>query len=258
MNEGGVIGKLARGLAARSGVLSAWILVNDAAVADALARESFDAVTLDMQHGGVDFVGAARAILAVALAGKPTIVRIPVGDFACASHLADAGAAAIIAPMINSADDARLFAEFMKFPPLGRRSWGPRAALSLSGLIGPAYLHSANAMTLAIAMIETREALDALDEILTTPGIDGVFVGPADLSIALSGGSIVDPHCAEVDAALSRVLERAGALGKFAGLFCPDGASAKAALARGFALCSASNDLTLLRAAARLELAAAR
>ena len=258
MSEGGVIGKLARGLSARSGVLSAWIGVNDAAVADALARESFDAVTLDMQHGGVDFVGAARSILAVALAGKPTIARIPVGDFACASRLADAGAAAVIAPMINSAEDARRFAEFIKFPPLGRRSWGPRAALALTGLIGPAYLHSANAMTLAIAMIETREALEALDDILTTPGIDGVFVGPSDLSIALNRGAVVDPHGADVEAALSRIVERAHAHGKFAGLFCVDGARAKAALARGFGLCSVSTDLILLRAAARLELAAAR
>jgi 4-hydroxy-2-oxoheptanedioate aldolase len=258
MSEGGVIGKLARGLSDRSGVLSAWIGVNDAAVADALARESFDAVTLDMQHGGVDFVGAARSILAVALAGKPTIARIPVGDFAGASRLVDAGAAAVIAPMINSAEDARRFAEFMKFPPLGRRSWGPRAALALTGLIGPAYLHSANAMTLAIAMIETREALEALDDILGTPGIDGVFVGPSDLSIALNRGAVVDPHGADVEAALSRIAERAHAHGKFAGLFCLDGARAKAALARGFGLCSVSTDLILLRAAARLELAAAR
>ena len=258
MGESGVIGKLAQGLAAGSGVLSAWVGVNDAAVADALAREAFDAVTLDMQHGGVDFVGATRAILAVALAGKPTIVRIPVGDFAGASRLVDAGAAAIIAPMVDGADDARRFVEFMKFPPLGRRSWGPRAALALSGLIGPAYLHSANATTLAIAMIETREALSALDEILGAPGIDGAFIGPFDLSIALSGGSIVGSDGAEVEAALSRVVERARAHGKFAGLFCSDGARAKAAFARGFALCSASTDLMLLRAAARLELAAAR
>ncbi len=91
-------------------------------------------------------------------------------------------------------------------------------------------------MTLAIAMIETREALDALDEILATPGIDGVFVGPSDLSIALNRGAVVDPHGADVEAALSRIVERAHAHGKFAGLFCFDGARAKAALARGFAL----------------------
>jgi 4-hydroxy-2-oxoheptanedioate aldolase len=258
MNEGGVIGKLAHDLKAGKGVLGAWIGVNDPAVADALAREAFDTVVLDMQHGGFDFVGATRAIAAVALAGKPTIVRVPVGDFASASRLADAGASAIIAPMINSASDARSFADFMKFPPLGQRSWGPRAALSLSGLIGPAYLHSANAVTLAIAMIETRAALEALDDILGTPGIDGVFVGPSDLSITLNNGAVVDPHGAEVEAALAKVVERAKAHGKFAGLFCIDGPRAKTSLARGFSLCSVSTDLLMLRTAARLEIAAAR
>jgi len=257
MSDGGVIGSLAKRL--RGGhVLSAWIGVNDSAVADALARESFDAVTLDMQHGGVDFVGATRSISAIALAGKPTIVRVPVGDFASASRMLDAGAAAIIAPMINTAEDARRFAEFVKFPPLGGRSWGPRAALALSGFVGPAYLHSANAISLSIAMIETRRALDALDDILATPGIDGVFVGPADLSIALSGGGAVDPHGAEVVAASTHVVERAKAHGKFAGIFCNNGARAKSALARGFSLCTISTDLALLREAARLEIAAAR
>ena len=76
-----VIGKLAQGLR-EGGVYSAWVGINDAQIAEALAREDFDAVTLDMQHGSVDLVGAARAILSVALAGKPTVVRIGVGDFA--------------------------------------------------------------------------------------------------------------------------------------------------------------------------------
>ena len=258
MSDGGVIGKLAHGLADRRGVSAAWVGVNDAAIADALAREAFDAVVIDMQHGGVDFLGATQSILAVALAGKPALVRIPVADFALASRLADAGAAAIIAPMINDAADARRFAEFVKFPPLGARSWGPRAAMALSGFVGPAYLHSANALTLAIAMIETREALASLDAILATPGVDGVFVGPSDLSIALHRGDVVDPHDAEVDRAMVEIAARVAAHGKFAGLFCMDGRRAKAAAERGFALRSVSTDLYLLRAAARAELAAAR
>jgi 4-hydroxy-2-oxoheptanedioate aldolase len=257
MSEGGVVGKLASALR-EGGVYSAWIGLNEPGVAEALAREGFDAVTLDMQHGGVDFVGAGRAIQSISLCGKPTIVRVGVGDFPMASRVADAGAAAVIAPMINSAEDARRFADFMKFPPLGRRSWGPRSALALTGLIGPAYLHGANAITLAIAMIETREAVDALDEIIGTPGIDGVFVGPSDLSITLSDGGIVDPHGAHLEAALTKIAAAAKAHGKFAGLFCFDGARAKAARARGFALTSISSDLLLLRSAARAELAAAR
>jgi len=257
MSDGGVIGKLKRQIDA--GVaFSAWAGLNDPFVAETLAREGFDTVTLDMQHGGVDYLGAARAIQAVAAAGKPTVVRVPLGDFATASRLADAGAAAVIAPMIDSATDARRFAEHMKFPPLGRRSWGPRAALSLSGLSASDYLQAANGFTLAMAMVETREALAALEDILNTPGIDGVFIGPADLAIALSDGASADAHGAPVNGEVDRIVARARRHGKFAGLFCADGARAKWAREHGVAFITVASDQLLMRAAARSELAIAR
>src|SRR5208283_3248719 len=189
-----VVGKLSTSLKADAPVFAAWVGMNEPAVAEALAREAFDAVILDIQHGALDFAGASRAILAVALADRPAIVRVPVGDFPLASRLLDAGAAGIIAPMINSRADAERFASFAKFPPLGERSWGPGEALSLTGLETRAYLASANGLVQAIAMIETREALAALDDILGVHGIDGVFVGPADLSIALNSGARWDPR----------------------------------------------------------------
>src|SRR5579863_4842565 len=256
MSEGGIIGALARQIGASQCALSAWVGINDPAVSEQLARDGYDTVTLDMQHGAIDVVGAMRGVAAVALAGKPAIVRIPVGEFATASRVIDAGAAAVIAPMINSGADARRFADFMKYPPIGQRSWGPRAALTHSGLVGPAYLHSANAFTLAIAMVETAEAFDALDDILGTSGIDGIFTGPSDLSIALHRGALVDPHGADIDALLTRVVARAKAHGKFAGTFCFDGKRAKELAGRGYSLCSVSTDQLLLRAAARAELAA--
>jgi 4-hydroxy-2-oxoheptanedioate aldolase len=146
----------------------------------------------------------------------------------------------------------------LKFPPLGQRSWGPRAALPLSGLDAPAYFKAANAMTQAIAMIETRAALDALDDILRVDGIDGVFVGPSDLSIALSDGRGVEPRGEAVMSEARRVAERAKAHGKYAAMFCFDGADARAMQALGYRLCTISSDQNLLRAAARGELAAAR
>jgi 4-hydroxy-2-oxoheptanedioate aldolase len=257
VSEGGIVGKFAEAI--RSGAaLSAWVGFNDVFVAEALARDAFDAVTLDMQHGGIDFAGAGRAIQAVAAAGKPTIVRVPVGDFATASRLADFGAAAVIAPMINSAGDARRFADFLKFPPLGQRSWGPRSALSLSGLAPADYLKAANRFTLALAMIETREALAAVGDILDVESVDGVFVGPSDLSIGLSDGAGVDPHGAAVDAALKTIVAAAQARGKFVGLWCADGARAAYALSLGVRFCTVSSDQMLMRAAAKAELKAAR
>jgi len=253
-----VVGKLSEALAADAPVFSAWVGTNAPAVAEALAREAFDAVVLDMQHGALDFDGASRSILAVALAGLPAIVRVPVGDFPTASRLLDAGAAGVIAPMINSRADAERFVSFTKFPPLGERSWGPRAALPLSGLDAPDYFSAANAMAKTIVMIETRAALDALDDILAVDGVDGVFIGPADLSIALSGGRRSEPRGPSLLAAAGEVVGRARAHGKFAGMFCFDGADAGAMAALGFKLCSVSSDLAMLRAAARSELAAAR
>jgi 4-hydroxy-2-oxoheptanedioate aldolase len=257
MNDS-VLSMLSNRLGAGGQVLCAWVTMNEPAVAEALAREAFDAVVLDMQHGAVDFDGATRAILRVALAGKPTIARVPIGAFALASQLMDSGACGILAPMIDSGDDARRLVESVKFPPPGQRSWGPRAALPLSGLEAPAYLKAANAMTQAIAMIETRAALHALDDILSVDGLDGVYVGPSDLSIALTNGASVEPRGDAVMREARRVVERAKAHGKYAAMFCFDGADARAMLALGFQLCTISSDQTLLRGVARSELAAAR
>ncbi len=239
-------------------LFAAWVVAPEPAVIEALLREDFGGAVLDMQHGGFDIAKAAAGVASCALFGKPALVRVPVGDFATASRMLDAGAGAIIAPMINSAEEARRLVGFTKYPPTGERSWGPGRVTTLSGgLDGPDYLGRANAMQLTIAMIETRAALDNVDAILAVEGIDGVFVGPSDLSIGLSGGTL-DPSSAKVDAALDRIAASAERAGKLAGIFCFTGVQAKAMVGRGFGLNTIATDLLLLRAAARSELAAAR
>jgi 4-hydroxy-2-oxoheptanedioate aldolase len=255
---GNIVANLADRIRGGEFLLTAWVGLPEPAMAEALVAAGFDTATLDMQHGAFDVDSAIRGIASVGLIGKPAIVRIPVGDFATASRMLDYGAAGIIAPMINSVADAKALANFTKFPPIGERSWGPRRVLTLSGLNDAAYLASANTFHITIAMIETREALDALDGILDVPGIDGVFVGPSDLSIALSNGAAVDPNGRAVDEALDHVSARAKAHGKFASAFCFTGARAKELAARGFSLCSVSTDLRLLRMASEIEIKAAR
>ena len=143
----------------------------------------------------------------VTLAGKPTIVRIPVGQFALASRVLDFGVAGVIAPMINNVASARAFVSATKYPPLGERSWGPTRGMALAGVVDPKqYLREANAATVTLAMIETREAMKNLDAIAATPGIDILFVGPSDLSIALSDGADLDAHSAAVEAALDQIV----------------------------------------------------
>ncbi|MGL5115622.1 MAG: HpcH/HpaI aldolase family protein [Beijerinckiaceae bacterium] len=230
----------------------------DATVPEIMVREGFDAAIIDQQHGAFDYSLSVQAIANVALAGKASIVRVPVGGFPMASRMLDAGANAIIAPMINSVADARQLVQFTKFPPMGERSWGPHRALALGGMSMKDYLATANSFSLTIAMIETRAALTALDDILAIDGLDGVFVGPSDLSIALTNGATVDQLHPEVDKALDHIAARAKAHGKFASAFCGDGKRAVEVVAKGFKFVSIGTDNLLLRAGCKAALDAAK
>lgn len=246
-------------LAAGETLFTAWSAIPDPLVVEFLARSGFDAVTLDMQHGCHDVESVLRGVPAVTLAGKPAIVRIPVGRFETASRALDFGASAVIAPMVNSVEDARTFAAAMKFPPLGERSWGPTRVLALHGIGSPqTYLETANRDTLAIAMIETRAAQRALDAILEIEGIDGVFVGPSDFSIALSNGARIDPNSAEMLAASADVAERAGAAGKIACTLAATAEGGRRARELGFRLIALANDFGYLSAGASAIVNAAR
>lgn len=228
-------------------LFTAWSAIPDPLVAEALARSAYDLVTLDMQHGGHTTDSMLRGIGAVTLAGKPAIVRVPVGRNDVASRALDFGASAVVAPMVNSREDARAFAAAMKYPPMGERSWGPLRPMALHGYADPqAYLHAANHDTLAIAMIETRAAVDALDEMLELEGIDGVFVGPSDFSIALSDGGRVDPDNPEMLKAAEAVAMRTRDTGKLACAFALSAESARRFSDMGFRLIALGLDAECL------------
>jgi 4-hydroxy-2-oxoheptanedioate aldolase len=252
------ISALSNRIGGGSGLLTAWVGMPDPVVAGQLALEDFDVVTLDMQHGANDISTVRQGILNVTLADKPSLVRIPVNDFATASRVLDFGAAGVIAPMINSKADAEAFLSFMKFPPVGQRSWGPTIAVALTGQSLDDYLAKGNAMSVAIAMIETREALAALDDILSLDGIDAVFVGPSDLSIALSNGSNVNPSRKDVIDALDHVRQRAHAHKKAACCFAPTPAMAKDLAKKGYDLMAIGTDFSQLRSGARAQIDIAR
>jgi 4-hydroxy-2-oxoheptanedioate aldolase len=226
---------LAERLAADQTVFSAWSGVPDALTVEALAATAFDAVTLDMQHGGHHEDSVLRGLLPVIKAGKAGVVRIPVGRFDMASRALDFGAEAVIAPMVNSVDDAVRFAAHMKYPPIGQRSWGAAYGMSRHGRANAGeWLATSNAATVALAMIETRAALDALDGILDVDGIDGVLVGPSDFSIAWSGGRTVNPGLDDMMEAIGDIARRARAAGKHAAIYVADPALVGRYVAMGF------------------------
>lgn len=216
-------------------MIGGWFCLPEPEFAGMVARGALDAVVLDVQHGLLEAASIVDAIAAVTRAGKPALVRVSVGDFALAARALDVGAVGVIAPMIDTAADARAFVAQVKYPPVGRRSWGAGTAMSHFGIGAPIdYLRGANAATLALAMIETREAVEAIDEILAVEGLDGVFIGPNDLSIALTDGARVDVLDPQVDAALDRIAAAARKAGKVAGIFGGAAAYARAFRAKGF------------------------
>ncbi|KTS07662.1 hydroxyacid aldolase [Methylobacterium radiotolerans] len=231
-----------------------WSMIADPMLAGFLARAGFDAVLLDQQHGTYDYKSSCAAITEVALAGKSSLVRVPVGDFAMVSRMLDAGAAGIVAPMINTVADAEALAAAAKFPPVGQRSWGPDRAMWLSGLRnGADYLAGANDRALTIAMCETEAGIADLEAILAVQGIDGVLVGPADLSIALSKGAVIDPLGSAVTAALGEIARKTRAAGKIPCAFAPSPARAREMVGMGYQLVSVEYDaLTIVNAFARV------
>jgi 4-hydroxy-2-oxoheptanedioate aldolase len=246
-------------LSADETLCTAWSGVPDALTVEIVAKQGFDAVTLDMQHGGHGEDSVLRCIASIQAAGKPALVRIPVGRFDMASRALDSGAEAVIAPMVNSVADAQAFAAAMKYPPLGQRSWGPTYAFPRDGKGSQAeWLHESNQRTLAFAMIETRAALDALDGILDVPGIDGIFVGPSDFSIAWTNGGQVDSTLEDMMEAVQSIVERTRKADKYAAIYIVDPAIAGRMVKMGYRLLAFGSEHSLIAAGAKSALASVR
>lgn len=204
-------------------VLCGWSGIADPFIAEMIATLGFDAVLLDMQHGGHHEASILAGMTLVAGVGPAPFVRIPVGRNDMASRALDFGALAVIAPMINSRADAEAFADAMKYPPVGGRSWGPMRPRTLQAdFSANDYLANANNDTLALAMVETREALAALGDILDVDGIDGVFFGPGDFSIAWTDGKTMNPRLEDMMQAVAEIGGKTRAAGKIAGMMVTD------------------------------------
>lgn len=243
---------LAFAAALRAGepIATGWSGIPAPLNAAAMARGGFRAVCVDVQHGFHDEASITASMQAIHQAGSAPGLRIPVGRFDLASRALDAGAQFVIAPMINTAADAEALVDATKYPPIGGRSWGPALALDLWDVPMGDYLASANDLVLTIAMIETVEAHDNLDAILAVPGLDGIFVGPSDLSITLSRGERVEAMASHVLDTAEDIAVRAKKAGKIACVYAFDVEKAKTFVARGFTFAAVGSDVLALKTVA--------
>jgi 4-hydroxy-2-oxoheptanedioate aldolase len=226
--------------------LFSWMSMASSQLAGQLARTALDGVAIDMQHGMVGFTDANRMISAITGAGRPAIVRILWNEPGLVGQVLDAGASAVIAPMVNSRPEAEALVKAAKYPPMGMRSWGGYTMLQSLGMQAGDYLKQANQLTKIFAMVETEEALDAVDDIASVPGLDGLFVGPSDLSIALSKGAELNRTSKLALEAMKHIAAAARKNSLIAGAFAGTADIVNTYVGLGYTFLAAATDVELL------------
>ncbi len=235
--------------------LCGWYLLPSPDIIEATAGLGLDGLIIDFQHGLMDSHEACAMLKAARAFDVTTIVRVPWNEPGIMMRMLDHGADGIIAPMINSAAEARALVDACRYPPLGKRSFGPvRAGL----LHGADYVARANDYILLLAMIETQDALDALDDILAVDGLDGILIGPNDLAISLAQATGQDYRAEPTRSIVLDIKDRAQAAGRKVAIYAGDGAEASQRAGEGFDMASLSADLAPLMAAVRAQIGIAR
>ncbi|MBU6270819.1 MAG: 2,4-dihydroxyhept-2-ene-1,7-dioic acid aldolase [Betaproteobacteria bacterium] len=235
--------------------IGGWLSLSNTHSAEALSKIGFDWLCVDMQHGLLDYGDLRHMLPAISGSDTTPIVRVSGNDPREIMKALDAGAYGVIVPLVNTREEAAAAISACRYPPLGSRSFGPLRA----GLYGGAgYAKEANDEMACIAMIETRQGLDNLEAIVSTPGLGGVYIGPADLALAIglpAQGDTDEPRHLET---VERILQTCKKHKVPAGIHTSSLAWAKRRLAMGFEFVTLGSDIGFMMSAATAELASAR
>lgn len=232
----------------RSGqtVLGSWLTLGNLTAARMLARSGFDWLTVDLEHAPIDWSQAAALFATVADAGCIPLCRVPEGSVVCVKRALDAGAFGIVAPMVESAEQARGIVAAAKYPPQGVRSvGGPLAALNFNA--APAdYYAAANDQILVVLQIESPVGVESAEAIMSTTGCDAVFIGPNDLKFTLGARLGREPTDAEFENQIDALVQAARRTGVALGMHTSNAAAALRRAAQGMQLLAVGSDLSLL------------
>ena len=228
-----------------------WLSVSHGFTAEIMARQGFDALCVDLQHGTSEMKDVAPLLQAISQTDTVPVVRVAWNEPATIMKALDLGAYGIIVPLVNTAEEAAMAVAACRYPPVGMRSSGPVRALHYGGAD---YVANANDEIVVMAMIETKEGLANLDAICATPGLDAVYIGPADLSFALGLPPRLDNPDPLHMATCDKIREAAQRHGKKACMHCGSAAFAAGAVKRGFDLVMLTSDLQSMVAGARRQL----
>jgi 4-hydroxy-2-oxoheptanedioate aldolase len=230
-----------------------WVRIPSAHIAELADAAGYDYVCVDLQHGLVDERAMVELFQATGTSGPAALARVAWNEPWLIMRALDLGAAGVIVPLVGSGKEAAQAVHACRYPPSGTRSYGPIRAQLLVGSRVPADLARE---ALCFVMIETREGLERREEIASTPGLDGIYVGPSDLSVAL--GITPGVGGQPLEDAVSGVRDAALGHGLVVGIQCAAGAAARARAAEGFKLVTIGVDSSLLESALSRELDQAR
>jgi 4-hydroxy-2-oxoheptanedioate aldolase len=239
----------------RKTAIGGWLSIPSSFSAEVMAAQGFDWLCVDMQHGIIDYQVAVTMLQAISTTDTVPIVRVPWNDPWQIMKALDAGAYGVIVPLINTAEDARAAVAACRYPPAGIRSSGPTRAIVYGGRD---YQEHANDEVLCICMIETRQGIDNLEEICSVPGLDMVYIGPADLSLALGLPPRADVEDALHLATVQNIRETAHRRGIHAGMHCAGAEFAAKKVQEGFDVVMLTSDVACLGRAASEQLSRLR
>lgn len=236
-------------------VINGWLAIPSSFSAETMAHQGWDSLTIDLQHGVVDYQAMVPMLQAISTTDTVPVVRVPWLEPGILMKTLDAGAYGVICPMVNTREDAQKLVAWTHYAPRGTRSFGPVRALLYGGAD---YAQHANDTIVTFAMIETAQALDNLDDILSVPGLDAIYIGPSDLSLSLGCKPTLDDLDPQAAQAVEHILARAKAHGLAAGIHNRSPEAALRRIAMGFQFVTVSSDARLMAAGAQQVVASMR
>jgi 4-hydroxy-2-oxoheptanedioate aldolase len=235
--------------------INGWLAIPNGFASEVMAHQGWDSLTIDVQHGVVDYQAMVQMLQAISTTDTVPLVRAPWLEPGILMKILDAGSYGVICPMVNTREDAQKLVAYTSYAPRGARSFGPVRALYYGGADYPTH---ANDTIVRFAMIETAQALDNLDDILSVEGLDAIYIGPSDLSLSLGCTPTFDDLDPKAAQAVDHILERAKAHGVVAGIHNGRADVALARIAKGFQFVTVSSDARLIAAGSQQILSAMR
>ncbi|MDP7197525.1 MAG: aldolase/citrate lyase family protein [SAR202 cluster bacterium] len=223
----------------KSFILNGWLSIPNSFTAEAMNKMGWDSITIDMQHGQNDYHTSISMLQAINNSNTVPFVRIPWNEPGIIMRMLDLGVLGVIAPMINTKKEGEDFVSYCNYPPKGQRSFGPmRAQL----IYGSDYYDNANDQIISLAMIETKEAVDNIDEILSIPNLTGVYIGPGDMSSSYGLKPQFDIKDGPVYSNIKMIAKKAKENGKIASIHNGTTKYAKEMIKLGYQFVTVSSD----------------